>query len=253
MEQMTSESSLSGKICIVTGAGRGIGRATALKLASAGAHMICVSKNESSCASTAKEIRESGHGAEHIAVDASDGKLVAAVCESILSKHGGVDILINNAGIVRDNLMLRMSDEEWNEVINTNLSSCFHWTKGLLRAMVKKRNGRIVNLSSVVGCTGNFGQANYAAAKAGVIGFTKSVAREVATRGITVNVVAPGFIQTDMTNTLGKDIIEKIKETIPMKQLGEVEDVASVIKFLCSDEAKYVTGQVIHVNGGMYM
>ncbi|MDR3273818.1 MAG: 3-oxoacyl-[acyl-carrier-protein] reductase [Puniceicoccales bacterium] len=248
-----NELSLSGKICVVTGAGRGIGKGTALRLATAGAHVICISKNESSCASTAALIRESGMGAEHVAVDVSDAGLVAATCESILSRHGAVDILVNNAGITKDNLMLRMSDGDWHDVIDTNLSSCFHWTKGLLKAMVKRRAGRIINLSSVVGCTGNFGQANYAAAKAGVIGFTKSVAREVATRGITVNAIAPGFIQTDMTNSLGEDIVEKIKETIPMKRLGEVDDVASIIEFLCGDGAKYITGQVIHVDGGMYM
>ncbi|MDR1255747.1 MAG: 3-oxoacyl-[acyl-carrier-protein] reductase [Puniceicoccales bacterium] len=248
-----NELSLAGKICLITGAGRGIGRGAALRLAAAGAHIICVSKNESSCASTAAAIREAGLSGEHIAVDVSDGGLVAAACESILSKHGAVDILVNNAGIAKDNLMLRMSDDDWRDVINTNLSSCFHWTKGLLKAMVKKRAGRIINLSSVVGCAGNFGQANYAAAKAGVIGFTKSVAREVATRRITVNAVAPGFIQTDMTNALGPDIIEKIRETIPMKQLGEVEDVAAVIEFLCGDGARYITGQIIHIDGGMYM
>jgi 3-oxoacyl-[acyl-carrier protein] reductase len=188
-----------------------------------------------------------------MAVDVSDAELVAVACENILSKHGAVDILVNNAGIARDNVMLRMSDGEWSDVINTNLSSCFHWTKGLLKAMLRKRAGRIINMSSVVGCIGNFGQANYAAAKAGIIGFTKSIAREVATRGITANAIAPGFIQTDMTNSLDETIIEKIRDTIPMKQLGEIEDVVSIIEFLCGRGAKYITGQVIHVDGGMCM
>jgi 3-oxoacyl-[acyl-carrier protein] reductase len=188
-----------------------------------------------------------------MAVDVSDARLVAAACENILSKHGTVDILINNAGIAKDNVMLRMSDGEWNDVINTNLNSCFHWTKGLLRAMLRKRAGRIVNISSVVGCIGNFGQANYAAAKAGIIGFTKSVAREVATRGITANAIAPGFIRTDMTNSLDEAIVEKIRDAIPMKQFGEIEDVVSSIEFLCGEGAKYITGQVIHVDGGMCM
>jgi 3-oxoacyl-[acyl-carrier protein] reductase len=248
-----SESSLSGKVCAVTGAGRGIGKETALRLALAGAHVICISKNESSCGGVASSILESGLSAEHIAVDVSDAGLVAGACEGILSKHGAVDILINNAGIARDNVMLRMSDGEWNDVIDTNLSSCFHWTKGLLKAMIKRRAGRIINISSVVGCIGNFGQANYAAAKAGIIGFTKSVAREVATRGITANAVAPGFIRTDMTNSLGETIVERIMDAIPMRQLGEVGDVASAIEFLCGDGARYITGQVIHVDGGMCM
>jgi 3-oxoacyl-[acyl-carrier protein] reductase len=248
-----SKCSLFGKICVVTGAGRGIGRDTAIRLASIGVHVICVSKNESSCANTADTILSAGHSAEHLAVDVSDALLVAGACEKILSKHGAVDVLVNNAGIARDNVVLRMSNEDWKDVIGTNLSSCFHWTKGLLKAMIKNRFGRVVNMSSVVGCTGNFGQANYAAAKAGVIGFTKSVAREVAARGITGNAIAPGFIQTDMTSSLGADIVEKLKNVIPMKHFGEVGDVSSVIEFLCSDEAKYITGQVIHVDGGMYM
>ncbi|MDR2720991.1 MAG: 3-oxoacyl-[acyl-carrier-protein] reductase [Puniceicoccales bacterium] len=248
-----SESDLSGKVGVVTGAGRGIGRGTALRLASAGVHVICVSKNESSCESVASLILKSGLSAEYIAVDVSNAELVATTCEGVLSKHGTVDILVNNAGITRDNVMLRMSDGEWNDVIDTNLSSCFYWTKGLLKPMLKERAGRIINVSSIVGCVGNFGQANYAAAKAGIIGFTKSVAREVATRGITVNAVAPGFIRTDMTNSLNESIIEKIRDTIPMRQLGEVDDVASVIEFLCSRRAKYITGQIIRVDGGMCM
>jgi 3-oxoacyl-[acyl-carrier protein] reductase len=251
--QSMNKLNLSGKVCAVTGAGRGIGRETAIRLASAGAHVICISKNESSCGSVASSILKSGFSAEHIAVDVSDAGLVADACGSMLSKHGAVDILVNNAGITRDNVMLRMSDGEWNDVVDTNLSSCFHWTKGLLKAMVKRRAGRIINISSVVGCIGNFGQANYAAAKAGIIGFTKSVAREVATRGITANAVAPGFIRTDMTNSLEEAIVEKIMDTIPMRQLGEVGDVASVIEFLCGDGARYITGQVIHVDGGMCM
>jgi 3-oxoacyl-[acyl-carrier protein] reductase len=188
-----------------------------------------------------------------MAVDVSSADAVANACRAILSKHAAVDILINNAGIARDNLLMRMSDDEWDSVLSTNLSSCFHWTKNLLYRMVKRRWGRIVNVSSVVGITGNFGQSNYAAAKAGVIGFTKSIARETASRGITVNAVAPGFIQTDMTSNLGESIVADLLRNIPMRTLGTADDVAAAVKFLCSDEAGYITGHVINIDGGMVM
>ncbi len=245
--------SLHGKTCVVTGAGRGIGKDVAIKLARRGAHVVCVSKNEHSCSGVAQLINEEGYSAEHISVDVSNKDLVSDACSVILNKHNCVDILVNNAGITKDNLMIRMSDEEWLDVINTNLNSCFFWIKNLLKPMLKNRWGRIINISSVVGCLGNFGQSNYAAAKAGILGLTKSIAREVASRGITVNAIAPGFICTNMTETLSESVIEKIKENIPLKRFGEVSDVSAVVEFLCSEGARYITGQVIHVDGGMYM
>jgi 3-oxoacyl-[acyl-carrier protein] reductase len=242
-----------GKICVVTGAGRGIGRAIAESLATGGCHAICVSRNEESCAKAAQELRDFGLSAEHMAVDVSSGGEVLLACKAILAKHQGVDILVNNAGITRDNLLLRMAEEDWRDVLATNLDSCFHWTKGLIHAMMKKRWGRIVNISSVVGIAGNAGQANYAAAKAGIIGFTKSMAKEVASRGITVNAVAPGFIQTDMSGQLSESVVMEILRTIPTKEFGTAADVAAVVKFLCSSGARYVTGHVINVDGGMVM
>jgi 3-oxoacyl-[acyl-carrier protein] reductase len=247
------EWNFSGKICVVTGAGRGIGKAIANAIAEIGAHVICVSKSEGSCGKAAAEIRERGLSAEHMAVDVSSAEEVSGACKEILKNHSAVDILVNNAGITSDNLLLRMSSLAWDSVMATNLSSCFHWTKNLLYQMIKKRWGRIVNVSSVVGIVGNAGQANYAAAKAGLIGFTKSVAREVATRGITVNAVAPGFIQTDMTDVLGESAIAGILENIPMGKLGRAEDVAGAVRFLCSDDARYITGQILNINGGMVM
>ena len=189
------------KVALVTGAGRGIGKEIAKSLAEEGHHLICVSRSQT-CENVAQEINAQGGSAESLIVDVSDGNAVSEACVNLLKKYESIDILVNNAGIVRDNLLLRMSDEEWNAVLQTNLTSCFHWTKGLLRPMTQKRWGRIVNISSVVGKMGNFGQANYAAAKAGIIGFSKSVAKEVASRGVSVNVVAPGFIESDMTAEL---------------------------------------------------
>ena len=241
------------KVALVSGAGRGIGREIALELAKAGCTVICVSRNESSCGSVAEEIRACGGKAESFAFDVSDSGQVKEKCAEILKKYGAVDILVNNAGITRDNLLMRMSDEEWNAVISTNLSSCFYLSRNLVRAMMGKRWGRIINISSVSGIAGNAGQANYSAAKAGIIGFTKTLARELASRNITVNAVAPGFIQTDMTAKLPEAIVEKAKEVIPLKRFGSPKDIAGVCTYLASEEGGYITGQVISVNGGMCM
>jgi 3-oxoacyl-[acyl-carrier protein] reductase len=238
---------------VVTGAGRGIGKAIAEMLAQSGGHVICVSKSEESCGTLAKELRAEGFSAEHFAVDVSSSAEVTSVCKTILGKYRSVDVLVNNAGIARDNLVLRMSEQDWKDVIDTNLSSCFHWTKALIHPMIKKNWGRIVNMSSIVGIRGNFGQVNYAAAKAGIIGFTKSAAKEVASRGITVNAIAPGFIQTDMTKKLGETVVAEILKNIPMKKLGTPQDVANAVKFLCSPGAQYITGHVISVDGGLGM
>jgi 3-oxoacyl-[acyl-carrier protein] reductase len=247
------EWNLDGKVCVVTGAGRGIGRAIAIALAEIGGHVICISKSEASCGKAAADIRDCGFSAEHVAVDVSSPEEVSAAAKAILKKHSAVDVLVNNAGITRDNLVLRMSTSDWNEVMGTNLSGCFHWTKNLLFPMVKKRWGRIVNVSSIIGTMGNAGQANYAAAKAGLVGFTKSIARETASRGITANAVAPGFIRTDMTSVLAENVVAEILKNIPLGELGVPEDIANAVRFLCSDDARYITGQVIAENGGMAM
>lgn len=239
------------KVALVSGAGRGIGREIALELAKAGCTVICVSRNESSCGSVAEEIRACGGKAESFAFDVSDSGQVKEKCAGVLKKYGAVDILVNNAGITRDNLLMRMSDEEWNAVISTNLSSCFYLSRNLVRAMMGKRWGRIINISSVSGIAGNAGQANYSAAKAGIIGFTKTLARELAARNITANAVAPGFIETDMTAKLPENIMEAAKAAIPLKRFGKPDDIARVCAFLASEEASYITGQVISVNGGL--
>ena len=239
------------KVALVSGAGRGIGREIALELAKAGCTVICVSRNESSCGSVAEEIRACGGKAESFAFDVSDSGQVKEKCAEILKKYGAVDILVNNAGITRDNLLMRMSDEEWNAVISTNLSSCFYLSRNLVRAMMGKRWGRIINISSVSGIAGNAGQANYSAAKAGIIGFTKTLARELAARNITANAVAPGFIETDMTAKLPENIMEAAKAAIPLKRFGKPNDIARVCAVLASEEASYITGQVISVNGGL--
>ena len=239
------------KVALVSGAGRGIGREIALELAKAGCTVICVSRNESSCGSVAEEIRACGGKAESFAFDVSDSGQVKEKCAEVLKKYGAVDILVNNAGITRDNLLMRMSDEEWNAVISTNLSSCLYLSRNLVRAMMRKTWGRIINISSVSGIAGNAGQANYSAAKAGIIGFTKTLARELAARNITANAVAPGFIETDMTAKLPENIMEAAKAAIPLKRFGKPDDIARVCAFLASEEASYITGQVISVNGGL--
>ena len=251
--QMSEEQMEESRVAVVTGAGRGIGRAIAESLAGQGMKVFCVSKTESSCGAAAEAICESGAKAVALPVDVSSGDEIRKACEGILEEHECVDVLVNNAGITRDNLLFRMEEADWNDVLNTNLTSCFHWIKMLGRPMTRKRWGRIVNVSSVVGLTGNAGQANYAAAKAGMIGLTKSLAREFAARSVTVNAIAPGFIDTDMTSGLDERIKEVALSQVPLKRFGSVHDIAEMASFLCSEKASYVTGQVFTVDGGMVM
>ena len=239
------------RTALVTGAGRGIGKAIAETLANAGHKVLCISRNESSCGALAESIRANGGDAHALAVDVADGAAVQAAAEQLTKEHGNVEILVNNAGITRDGLLFRMPEEDWSSVLQTNLTSCFHWCKALARPMTRARWGRIVNISSVVGVVGNAGQANYAAAKAGMIGLTKTLAKEFAGRSVTVNAVAPGFINTDMTAELSDDVKEGALKFIPLKRFGEVEDIASTVGFLCSENAGYITGQVFSVDGGM--
>ena len=248
-----SEEKENSRIAVVTGAGRGIGKRIAQGLAKDGLHVICISKSESSCGGTAQEINADGGKAEAIAVDVANSNEITKACEEILQKYECVDVLVNNAGITRDNLLFRMDEQDWEDVIRTNLTSCFHWIKLLGRPMTRKRWGRILNISSVVGLTGNAGQANYAAAKAGMIGLTKSLAREFAARSVTVNAIAPGFIDTDMTSSLDERVKEVALSTVPLKRFGQVEDIAEMASFICSDKASYITGQVFSVDGGMVM
>ncbi|MEX0330962.1 MAG: 3-oxoacyl-ACP reductase FabG [Puniceicoccaceae bacterium] len=238
---------------LVTGAGRGIGKAIAEELARQGVHVICVSQNPASCGAAAEAIQASGGSAEAHAVDVSDSEAVKALSEQLIKEHGVIDILVNNAGITRDMLIMRMKDEEWDAVIQTNLNSCFYWARALMQPMARKRWGRVINISSVIGLMGNAGQANYAAAKAGMFGLTKSLAREYAKRSITVNAVAPGFIQTDMTDVLSEDVTSAILQQIPLKRLGESADIANIVAFLASEESGYITGQTFTVDGGMVM
>ncbi|WP_027711702.1 3-oxoacyl-ACP reductase FabG [Dickeya chrysanthemi] len=239
-----------GKIALVTGASRGIGRAIAETLAARGATVIGTATSEKGAADISAWLGPKGKG---YALNVTDSASIESVLASIKEAFGDIDILVNNAGITRDDLMLRMKDEAWQEVLDTNLSSVFRLSKAVLRAMMKKRFGRIITVGSVIGSRGNSGQANYAAAKAGLVGFSKSLAQEVASRGITVNVVAPGFIETDMTRALTEEQRAGILTNVPANRLGDAKEIASAVAFLASDEAGYITGETLHVNGGMYM
>lgn len=244
---------MSTQVALVTGASRGIGKAIAQRLAKEGIVVIGTSTSEGGAASISEYFSQSGVQGVGYVLDVSDPSSIESCLQYIGSEVGTPTILVNNAGITRDNLLLRMKDEEWNDVVQTNLTSVFRLCKACLRGMMKAKTGRIVTITSVVGATGNPGQTNYAAAKAGIVGFTKSLAREVGSRGITVNAVAPGFIDTDMTRALPEAHRHALLESIPLGRLGSPEEIASVVAFLCSEEAGYMTGETIHVNGGMYM
>jgi 3-oxoacyl-[acyl-carrier-protein] reductase len=241
---------MQGKIALVTGATRGIGRAVAEELVSKGAFVIGTATSEKGAESISAYLGEKGKG---LVLNVADQASIDAVLEQIKQEFGDIDILVNNAGITRDNLLMRMKDEEWFDILQTNLSSVYHLSKAMLRTMMKKRFGRIINIGSVVGSMGNAGQTNYCAAKAGLIGFSKALAKEVASRGITVNVVAPGFIVTDMTDVLSEELKNNLLTQIPAGRLGEPKDIAKAVAFLASEDASYINGTTLHVNGGMYM
>jgi len=241
--------SLEGKVVLVTGASRGIGKAIASQLQSLGATVVGTATSASGADKISEYLGE-GNG---MVLNVTDNDSIAALFDAIKEKYVAVDVLVNNAGITKDNIFMRMKDEEWQDIIDTNLSSVFKLSKAAIRPMMKKRNGRIINIGSVVGSMGNAGQVNYATAKAGLLGFTKSLAREVASRGITVNTVAPGFIDTDMTQTLTDEQKEGIFSQVPANRLGKPDEIASAVAFLASDNAAYITGETLHVNGGMYM
>ena len=241
------------RIAFVTGASRGIGKSVALRLAADGRHVVLASRSEGPLSEVKAQIEEAGGKASVCAVDISDRKAFAEAVEGVASEHGRLDILVNNAGITRDNLLLRMSDEEWDSVIETNLTSAFVAMRAAARAMMKGRFGRIVNIASTSGLVGNAGQANYAASKSGLVGITRTVARELGGKGITANVVAPGFIQTDMTANLPESVLESVKGLIQVKRLGTPEDIAAAVAYVTSDDAGFLTGQVIAVDGGMTM
>jgi 3-oxoacyl-[acyl-carrier protein] reductase len=244
---------LEGQITLVTGASRGIGRAIAESLGKAGATVIGTATSEAGAQSINNYFSESGITGSGKVLNVTDIDSINNLIKEVIAEFGAITILINNAGITRDNLMLRMKEEEWNDIISTNLSSVFRLSKACLKGMMKARTGRIISISSVVGATGNAGQANYAAAKAGVVGFSKSLAQEIGSRGITVNVVAPGFIDTDMTRELSEEQRSLLLKNIPLGKLGQADDIANAVLFLASDMGSYITGETLHVNGGMYM
>lgn len=245
---------LTGKSALVTGASRGIGREIALQLAQAGAKVaVNYSGSEAKAKEVVDQIKANGGEAFAIQADVSNAESVDAMVKEVIAQFGSLDILVNNAGITRDNLLMRMKEDEWDAVINTNLKGVFICTKAVTRQMMKQRKGRIINIASIVGVCGNPGQANYTAAKAGVIGLTKTTAKELSSRNITVNAVAPGFISTDMTDELTEEVREAMLKQIPLARFGNAADVANVVRFLASDESSYITGQTIHVDGGMVM
>jgi 3-oxoacyl-[acyl-carrier protein] reductase len=242
------------QVAVVTGAGRGIGHAIALRLAQEGARVASVSRTEANAQKTAQEINAlRANAAKAYAVDVADHSAVQKIGAAILEEFGRVDILVNNAGVTRDSLSMRMSVEDWDTVLNTNLKGAFNFVQAMMRTMIKQRSGRIINISSVIGLIGNAGQANYAASKAGIIGLTKSLARELASRGITVNAIAPGLIETDMTGVLSDEVRQSILQKVPLGRLGQPDDIAAAVAYLASAEASYVTGQVLTVDGGMVM
>ena len=250
MQNFFTSESFAGRVALVTGATRGIGRAVAVALAECGATVIGTATSEAGAQSIGEALGAKGRG---IVLNVTDAEASKAALEAVVAEFGRIDILVNNAGITRDMLAMRLSDEAWDAVIETNLTSVFRLTRAALRPMMKQRYGRIINMSSVVGVMGNAGQANYAAAKAGMIGMSRSIAREVASRGVTVNCVAPGFIETDMTAALPEDVKKNLMGQIPASRLGKTDDIAATVLYLASEPAGYVTGTVLHVNGGMFM
>ena len=243
---------LNEKLVLVTGASRGIGRAIALTLGTAGATVIGTATSDMGATNISKIFTENNILGKGMKLNVNDNEQISDLIKSITKDYGSVDILVNNAGITRDNILVRMKEDEWDDIINTNLSSVYKMSKSVLRGMIKKRSGRVISITSVVGVMGNAGQSNYAAAKAEIMGFTKSLAREVGVRGITVNAVAPGFIKTDMTDTLPDEQKEALASQIPMARLGTADEVAQTVLFLADEGGSYITGQTIHVNGGMY-
>lgn len=244
---------LQGETALVTGATRGIGQAIALTLGKAGAKVVGTATSAKGAESITQDLQSAGIEGEGRILDVNDADAVTTLLKEISDQYGTPSILVNNAGITRDNLLMRMKDDEWDSVIGTNLSSIYRLSKGVLRGMMKLKKGRIISIASVVGAMGNAGQTNYAAAKAGIMGFSKSLAREVGSRGITVNTVAPGFIDTDMTRALGDEQRQALIQQIPLSRLGTVDDIAQTVLFLASPSASYITGETIHVNGGMHM
>ena len=246
----TMKFNLNNKIAIVTGASQGIGKIIAFELAKSGAHVACISRNKKAIESIVEEITINGGKASSFPCDISDSDTLSEIITEIIKENSRIDILVNNAGITKDSLLMRMSIEQWDDVINTNLKGAFHCTKAVVRYMMKNKFGRIINITSIVGLTGNAGQANYAASKAGLIGMTKSIAKEVASRGITANCIAPGWIETSMTDKLSGEVKNEFLSHIPVGRIGSPDDIANAVIFLASDEAGYITGQTITVDGG---